>query len=157
MATQAPVWMPVAILAGFCVVFPLFWMLVLRLLAAFGWDALAARYRFDGSFPDGFQGATAASLSISGTMWMGPNYNNCAVVIIRPEALYVRLWRVLSFGHPPLKIGWDRIERIEPRKLLWASARVLILKGTNRSLLLRGGIGATVEQSWRAATGRRPA
>lgn len=148
-AQAAPPWLPVAIIGGFLVIFPLFWLAICRLLALFGWDALAARYRFDGAFPDGTQRFGAASLSIAGRWrWLPVNYNNCTVMVIRPEALYIRVWRIFGVGHPPLKLPWRAITSIEQTSILFFPVRAVTLAGCDKSLLLRGNLATSIESAW---------
>ena len=144
---DAPVWLVPAVIAAFLFLFPLFWMAVIRLMALFGWGQLAGLYRYDGSFPDGMQAFRAASFSIGRGALMA-NYSGVAVIVIRPEGLYIRLWRLFAFGHPPVKLPWTAIESITARKMLVWTSHKLAFKGTSITLLLRGNIGETVEAAW---------
>ena len=145
----APAWLPVAILCAFLVIFPIFWMAVCRLLAVFGWSSLADRYRFDGTFPQGGEYFGATSLSIAGRLrWLPVNYNGVVVITIQPDALYIRVWRLFAFGHPPIKLPWAAIEGIDTTTILFMKMHVLTIRGCDKTLLLRGKLATSIVSAW---------
>lgn len=140
-------YLTVILLLFFLVVFPLIWIAVFRLMAQFGWASLADRYRFDGIFPPASDGMHAASISIKkGILPVG--YGNCIVLAVRPDGLYLRLWRIMSFGHAPIKLPWAAIESIEGQKRLFSTQYILSLKGTSTTIQLSSAVGERVSAAW---------
>lgn len=84
----------------FFLIFPLFWIGVIFLVAYIsGWAKLAKVYRFDGSFQDrswSFQSARVGWGNYNGVLTVGANW----------EGLYLKPFFLFQFGHPPLFIPW---------------------------------------------------
>jgi hypothetical protein len=75
-----------------------------------GWARLASHYRTDAP-PDGnrfrFQSAG---------MRFGTNYGGCLTVGVNRIGLYLAVWFLFRFGHPPLVISWRDITMTERKK-----------------------------------------
>jgi hypothetical protein len=83
------------------------------LIAKAGWGRLARLYRWDGPRPK------ACTLFGYGVFngWIG--YKHCLIVAVDEKALYLSLWKPFSLFHPPLRIPWERLVRVEDRRILW--------------------------------------
>ena len=92
------------IIGAFVILFPLFWMAILQLIAHFGgWKALAKIYAAQGpAFGDHFNFATARFRRFT-------NYSNCLSVSVSPQGVYMRPFILLRAGHEALFIPWDEI------------------------------------------------
>jgi hypothetical protein len=84
----------------FFLLFPLFWMGVIFLVAYIsGWTALAKVYHFDGAFQGrrwSFQSAQVGWGNYNGVLTVGANW----------EGLYLKPFFLFQFGHTPLFIPW---------------------------------------------------
>ncbi|MGC6465347.1 MAG: hypothetical protein ACON5N_07170 [Akkermansiaceae bacterium] len=92
---------PLVIVGFFLLVFPLFWALVLKIIARFGWSKLAR------SYPARRQPVK------SGTGWQSMilgrmiGYNNCLTFRATSKRLHLSLPLIFRPGHPPLLIPWE--------------------------------------------------
>ena len=87
------------------------WIAVSILIAQLsGWARLASHYRDDAPL-DGirfhFQSAG---------MRFGTNYSGCLTVGVNRKGLYLMVWLLLRFGHPPLVIPWRDITMSERKR-----------------------------------------
>jgi len=94
---------PILPIVLFVVIFPLFWISIIFLIAYIsGWMRLAKVYRFDGNF-QGQQWAMQSARIGWG------NYNGVLTVGSNWEGLYLKPFFLFQFGHPPLFIPWYEI------------------------------------------------
>ena len=108
-----PTWLiaPLAI-AGFLVVFPLFWCGIVWLVGAMGWRRLAGRYPA-AARPE----VTARRVATATSARLGVvNYNGTVHVGVSPEGLHLSVMSIFRVGHPPLLIPWDEIEASPPHR-----------------------------------------
>lgn len=108
-----PPWLiaPLAI-AGFAVVFPLFWCGVVWLVGATGWRRLAARFPA-AARPD----VTPARVASGTSARLGVvNYNGVLNVGVAPEGLHLAVMALFRVGHPPVLVPWDEIEASPPHR-----------------------------------------
>lgn len=95
---------------------PFFVLLMLTIFAvlarAGGWTALARQYRCDG-VPEGEK----FSFQFAEFGWVG--YNGCVTIRISTEGLYLAIWPVFRFSHPPLLIPWSDLHVLRVRPTAW--------------------------------------
>lgn len=99
---------PLAFLVGF----PLFWILIGKLIAQGGWARLAKQ--FETTRP-----AAGRRVRIGSARVGLANYNNVLRLHAQPDGLRMSVLGIFRSGHPPLLIPWDAISDIEPVKVLW--------------------------------------
>lgn len=110
--------MPLWVLPLFLAAFPLFWAGTCWIIAQMGWARLASRYRTEAE-------PTGQRLWV-GHANVGPaSYKNVLRVWIEPEGLRLGVLFLFRPGHPPLRIPWDAITDVRPRKVLWQTQYVL--------------------------------
>ena len=102
--------------------FPLFfvgmWCAALLVLSRIGgWHRLAESFPVRGE-PSGrrfgMQSAKVGSVS----------YNNCLTLYTSTEGLYLSVWLLFRFGHPPLFIPWGDLHNAATRRFLWVESVV---------------------------------
>ena len=95
-----PVLFPLLIVAGFCIVFPLFWCVVVWLISLFGWARLARHYAV--ARPPAGEAQPVMCGMVSASTYRG-------VMRFQPDAGGFYLWTSVFFraGHPPLYIPWS--------------------------------------------------
>lgn len=94
--------LPVAIILGFAVVFPLFWCGVVMLIGAIsGWTGLGRTY----STPESVAGWSIPWLR----MRASARYSGVASLDAGPAGLGMRVNGVFRAGHPTLRIPWDAV------------------------------------------------
>ena len=75
-----------------------------------GWASLARDYRDDAPLDgDRFHFQSAG-------MRFGTNYSGCLTVGVNRKGLYLAVWLLFRFGHPPLLIPWRDITMTERKK-----------------------------------------
>ncbi len=93
--------------------FAVFWGLSL----AGGWRRLAADYAAHEKPPGDFRRFQAVRLR-----WVG--YNGCLTIGVCREGLYLAVWPIFRFCHPPLLIPWADLGEIQRRRtFLWTHVR----------------------------------
>lgn len=144
--------------------FPLFfagmWMLVLTIISAAGWNALARLYREpEGMARDPVASFRTTSIDLRGGFPLPANYSNCVIVEVARAGLHLRVWLPFRFRHPPLLIPWARVERFERGRFLFWRTLTLHPRGTNTRIRLYGGPARAVEEVARqiAAPAAEPA
>ena len=123
-ATTVPVemnWLlPLCIVGGFLIIFPMFWCFVLWILSrAGGWHQLATRYG-SGDLPvtgDRHAGVTG--------MVGGVSYRSVLIVNVTSEGFFLNVMALFRFGHPRLFIPWSDIRERKPFTVLWWNAMKL--------------------------------
>jgi hypothetical protein len=87
------------------------WIVLSILIAKLsGWASLASHYRTDAPFEGArfhFQNAG---------MRFGTNYGGCLTVGVDRKGLYLAVWFLFRFGHPPLLIPWRDITVTERKR-----------------------------------------
>jgi hypothetical protein len=99
--------------AGFLVIFPLFWAFVCWLVALIGgWRRLAQVYRANEvpSEPGLFARFVAVGLA---------SYRNTITVRMTPTGLHLAVMFLFRPGHPPLAIPWDALRNRRPATFRW--------------------------------------
>ncbi len=86
------------------VLFPLFWVLVLWLIAEFGWAKIARRYPLRGTYHG------PVSTFESGVIGYGARYNGVLAVGWGEQGLFLHVFVLFRIHHPPLLIPWEEIE-----------------------------------------------
>lgn len=139
--------LPVAILLGFAVVFPLFWSGVVLLIGAIsGWTALGKLFRSD------------EPVGGSSVSWMrmraSARYRGVASLEAGPTGLGMQVMALFRPGHPTLRIPWDSV-RLQARRSGFLGDTVLLELGPDRvPLMLPASAWEQVERSapdaWRA-------
>ncbi|MEN6331728.1 MAG: hypothetical protein ABFD57_07065 [Smithella sp.] len=90
------------------------WLFVCLILSRVGgWKKLAQVYRYDGQF--------------SGNRWRFRscrmnrfvNYNNCLTFGAGAEGLYINIFPVFRFHHPPLLIPWSDIKEEKTKGIIF--------------------------------------
>ncbi|MEM7427713.1 MAG: hypothetical protein AAF441_16595 [Pseudomonadota bacterium] len=90
--------------AGFLIVFPLFWMAITWLVSTVGgWSVLAEQY--PASEP--LTGETFSWRSVR--LGFFGSYSNCMRVTISGRGLYLQPLFVYRFGHRPVFIPWEAV------------------------------------------------
>lgn len=106
-------WLPLLIILGFCIVFPIFWSGVVALIGLLsGWTALGRAYR----------ARTPVRGDLAGTVRVGwARYNNVVRMDGGPEGLGLDVFVLFRPGHPPLRIPWDEVAVVgHGRHLFWS-------------------------------------
>ncbi len=92
----------VAIACG--LLFPVFfWCATVWAISLSGWRSLAARYRTHERAPAGTRHFCYMGIN----RWVG--YKGALSVGMTSQGLYLAVWPIFRFGHPPLLIPWAEI------------------------------------------------
>lgn len=122
----------------FPIVFPLFfvclWLFICTVISYVGgWASLSKLFR--AQFP--FEGATWGWQR--GQMRFGTGYNGCLTVGASPQGLYLAVFLLFRFMHPPLLIPWHEIKvRRGQHWLLGESVTFILGRETTIPLKIRG-------------------
>jgi hypothetical protein len=117
----SPIYLILAIILGFFLVFPLFWMGITFLIAQMsGWSGLAGRYQTNQIFPDNTKHFQYGRMGLA-------NYNGTLKVGLSREGLYLGVFILFRVGHPDLFIPWSEITEIIPQDI-WILGKVYHLK-----------------------------
>jgi hypothetical protein len=112
-----------AIIGGFLVVFPLFWMAVVFLVSRVGgWAGLAKLYAAE--MPprgDAFAMCTAR-LNMMG------NYRNSLNLTVSSSGIHMQPLFIFSVGHEPLFIPWSAVSELNDRKGMFLTTARLHVK-----------------------------
>jgi len=108
-----PIWLVLAIVAGFLVIFPVFWCFVVWLISLIGgWRRLAQVYQT--SETPGGRGLFAHFVLVGIA-----SYRNTVTVRITPAGLHLAVMPLFRVGHPPLLIPWHALRGGEPTSFRW--------------------------------------
>jgi hypothetical protein len=111
-----PFWLILAIVAGFLVIFPVFWCFVCWLISLIGgWRRLAQAYRTS-ELPSGH--SLFARFVLVGIA----SYRNTVTLHITPAGLHLAVMPLFRVGHPPLLIPWHRLRSGKPASFRWLPA-----------------------------------
>lgn len=150
MSEPAPAWLPVAIVGGFAVVFPLFWMGIVSMLGRFGgWARLAGVFPLPPGTPDppGWFAWTSGRLG-----WT--SYRS--VLRVGPSEQGLHLWTVRFFrtGHPRVLVPWDQLEVEAPENWVLVTRTSVTFSGKGLpALQLYGDAGRAVYDTWKKSRG----
>ena len=113
-------------IAGFAIVFPLFWMGIVYLLSRIGgWAELAERFGSD----DPPQGELFTWCSARLRMMV--NYSNCLRVTVSDKGIHLRTLVFFKMGHPPLFIPWTAVRDLKIHQLWrYSSAKLTVVDGS---------------------------
>lgn len=138
-----PVFLIPLIVGGFFVVFPLFWMGILALLARFSGYAELAQ-----SFPGPATPPGRAFSRKSATL-KGMRYRNILTVGVGPEGLYLALSWPFTFRHPPILVPWSEVAVSPPQPafLVGTSTEVGFPRHPGLTLRLWGSLGEEVAKA----------
>jgi len=116
--------MPPAVLLLFAVLFPLGWCFTLFMSSwGGGWAALASKYRaVDESTGRRFlfQSATLGRV----------NYGMCLTIVLGRDGLYLKVFPIFRFWHPPLLIPWSEFSEVREKRVLGLWRMVEMRVGT---------------------------
>jgi len=118
----------------FAIIFPVYWVFVLWLIAKFGgWAKLADKYGCEPSFAVSWTGWQSGKIGMT-------NYKSCLWLAATAEGLYIKPGPAFLFGlwHPPIRIPWSAISSAEERNLLWTRSLVIKLTDSNTQITLYG-------------------
>ncbi len=110
-------------IAGFAIVFPLFWSAIVLLISRVGgWSELAARFGHDGP-------AEGELFTwCSGRFRFLCNYSNCLRVTVSDAGIHIRTLIFFKMGHRPLFIPWQAVEDLRIRRYWRYTAVKLTVK-----------------------------
>ncbi len=117
------------VFGAFFIIFPLFWMAVLQLIAYFGgWQSLAKNYAARGPVTgDHFHFSSARFGSFT-------SYSNCLSVSISPAGIGLHPFILLRAGHGALFIPWEEVLQLTRRQALgFSSAQLTINRPSGQS------------------------
>ena len=120
---MSQIFVVLAAIAGFLVVFPLFWMGIVYLISRVGgWARLAERYAAQGpATGDAFRMCTAR-LSHLG------NYRNSLNLTVSGSGIHLQPLFIFSTGHDPLFIPWNAVTDLKKRKMLFFTSAQLSVR-----------------------------
>lgn len=137
------------VIAGFAILFPLFWMAIVYLISRVGgWSELAARFGHDGPVTGDVFKWCSARLRVA------CNYSNCLTVTVCDEGIHIRTLVFFKVGHPPLFIPWTAVRDLKVRRYWrYSSARLILEDPTGNgspSIVLYGwGLAERLEQKFK--------
>ena len=106
----------VGVIIAWVVFFSLLWTGIVYFMAWFGgWQKMARVYSASGPRPEGL-----SFPSVTGTVGLA-NYRRVLSVVVTDSGLYISVWRIFQFGHPPLFLPWDALHGIEISSLFFRS------------------------------------
>lgn len=98
----------------FFVSFTFIWVFICIILSHIGgWKKLAEIYRYDGQFSG--KRWRFRSCRMNGFI----NYNNCLTFGAGAEGLYINIFPVFRFHHPPLLIPWSEIKEENTKGIIF--------------------------------------
>jgi hypothetical protein len=112
-------------LAGFAVIFPLFWMAVVVLISRLsGWAGLAQRFAVS---PEREVTGDRFAWSSAQFGLLG-SYSNCIDIVVSRNGLYMRPMVLFRTGHEPLLIPWNQIEDVSSINRVMFTANKVTIK-----------------------------
>jgi hypothetical protein len=145
---------PEVFAALFAIGFPLFWLVILRIIAALGWEGIEAAFPATSDPPASARRVRWGSLSVGGGM-MGPNYNSCINAWLGEAGFWLRPSLMFQVFHPMIYIPWAHVQSIECKRVLFFESARVKLGGGVPDLLLRGKLArAVLEHRSGARAGR---
>jgi len=128
----------------FFIIFPLFWMAIVKLISLFGWRKFVNDRMMRTEPPLDAQQFSMQSMTIGG---MG-NYRNCMNAWIHHSGLYLKPMWMFSTGHPLIMLNWQDITAIEESRIMMANCYVLSFWKDLPKIRLYGRLGAAAKQAW---------
>lgn len=116
-------WLPVFIVLGFVIIFPLFWCGVVLLISYVGdWSSLKKKY----AAPKGQQPFGEVHGGVFG--WVGlSRYKFTLTVHLTPEGFFLENSPFFRVGHPRLFIPWSEVKERQRRQVLVWDMMVLTI------------------------------
>lgn len=105
--------LPSWLIPPLCVVGGIAWWSFVCCAIAFvsGWNKLAKRFRADAA-------PTGQTLYMQSARLNGSRYNNCLILIVAAEGLYLKAFPLFRPGHPPLLLPWSAFSPFKTSKQL---------------------------------------
>jgi hypothetical protein len=120
------------------------WVVTLTVISHMGgWAALASEYSTAAPFP-----GSRWNFECGQMRWF-VSYNNCLTVGADPHGLYLWVFRLIRFAHPPLFIPWTDVS-ISSANILWFK-QVKLRLGRERSIPFT--VNERLAQKLKAAAG----
>lgn len=146
-----PPWMGFAL---FALIFPVFWVAILRIIASMGWSQVAAAYPAMSDPPSSARRVWWGSMTI-GRGVMTANYGSNMTGWLSDTGLWLRPSLCFRLFHPMIYIPWARAQSIEEvRVFLFRRVRVT-LAGDVPELRFVGRLGRAVLEHRREGRGAR--
>lgn len=103
----------------FVLVFPLFFLFIVWILAQFGWSRIAERYRYIENIRAQRVGLISFQLNRK------VNYNNVTICYVDEDGFYLKSFFPFSIVLTPLFIPWRDVLTIESHRFLFAKTTTL--------------------------------
>lgn len=114
-----PVWLSLAILGTFIMVFPLLWCLVVLLLSRVGgWHRLGKRYAVGDQLVEG-NAVSPAHVSVGSV-----RYRHITTLQLNDEGFCLSVMPLFRLGHPRLFIPYTDITTRRPARFPWLKSEV---------------------------------
>ena len=110
------------IIGAFVIIFPLFWIAIIQLIARFGgWKSLTKNYAAQGSASgDHFRFASARFGRFT-------SYSNCLNVSVSPQGIGLRPFILFRAGHSALFLPWEDVLQLTRwQTLVFSSVQLTI-------------------------------
>lgn len=129
------------------------WMAVIRMLAAMGWDRLAARFTATSDDHVGARRFGMQSLYIDKSegakrLSSGVSYNNAITIWLDSSGLAMRPLLPFRVFHPLLRMAWAEVESMVSDKMLFFRVYKLQLRGDFPLLTFYGASGKAIYDHW---------
>ena len=123
----------------FPLLFIAIWLFVIRVIALAGWDHFARRFRTDVDAVTGLpkHGGQTGS---TGSQY----YRHCLDAWVGADALYLRPSGLYRLFHPPIRLRFAEMARVEPRASMRGEGVRIIMAGSDKPLSLYGPAGLAV-------------
>jgi hypothetical protein len=113
------------------------WILVARILSAFGWSKLADRYTaLSAPSPDAKK-ILWQSASFGDTA-MSPNYSSCINAWVDSNGIYLRPSLMFRLFHPMLFLRWNDLQIVEEVNSFFVKSVKIRIAGITPILVARG-------------------
>ena len=131
----------------FPVFFVAMWVFIVRIFSL-RWSKLARRFEWEGPIPERATHFSGATMVIG--RWPGAvSYRNAMHVWLDERGFFLRPLLLFRMFHPPLHIGWDSIEEVQPRKILQQTYQIRLVR--DLPILTFGGTaGQALFDRWKA-------
>ncbi len=132
------------IVPAFLVVFPLFWMGIVKLISLFGWQKFVNDRMMRTEPPLDAKKFAMQSIKIGAT----GNYSNCVNAWIHHSGLFLKPMWMFSTGHPLILLNWQDITAIEEKRVMMINSHVLTFWKDLPKITLYGRLGQAAKQAW---------
>jgi hypothetical protein len=127
----------------FLPLFAVFWTQLLRNLSKLGWEALAARYAFDGILPLDASRFNWQTLSIGQGFW-AVQYNGSINVWIGRSHVYLRPTLLFRWYSPMLRLPFSELYDLFEHRVFLSKGCRFSVRGTDKPVTLFGRSGRTL-------------